>query len=102
MQGLLDGKLSFDGEGRLEGIFALNRYPCEQVFLFSGEHSDVLERVIKTLWQPEKDVCMQWQWSSMEDFIGEGATQDVRVKAFETKEDRNDAFITWLQEKEQT
>ena len=94
MQGLLDGRISVDVEGKLTGIFGLHNY-CNQVFLFSGEHSVTLEKAIKRL-APGADVSMQSEWTSMKDFIGEGSTQDVKVLAYAGEEKRDEAFIMFM------
>ena len=39
---------------------------------------------------------MQYEMSSMADFIGEGATQDVSVKPYAAKEERDNEFCKWI------
>ena len=68
------------------------------MFLFSGEHSDTLERVVKRLFPLKTEVCMSAEWSKMSDMIGEGATQDVQVEPFNSREERDAYFFKWMAE----
>ena len=100
MQGLLNEHFSLDSEGKLNGIWAMHEY-CEQMFLFSGEHSATLERVVKRLLPAETKVSMLHEWASLSAMIGTGATQSVKVVASEDRTDRDALFLKWMQQPEQ-
>ena len=100
MQGLLNEHFSLDSKGKLNGIWGMHEY-CDQMFLFSGEHSTTLERVVKRLLPIETKVSMLHEWASLGAMIGTGATQDVKVIAAEDRTDRDALFLKWMQEEEQ-
>ena len=97
MQGLLNERFSLDSEGKLNGIWGMHEY-CDQMFLFSGEHSTTLERVVKRLLPEETKVSMLHEWASLGAMIGTGATQDVKVIAADNRTDRDELFLKWMQE----